>query len=186
MKTHLILFKQTGENSDTPRSPACVYVPGTVDLTKTTTCILSSDDWRCVEVDLYEVREVALPDWLSPEEWLSNYTSWKYLWGSGVQQDWSEAVQRALLPLPFDWQYGLVSLLKVKKFRSEYRASLRRQVDEWCATPRDQRRYEYPLSPRQFGTLLRNPWEAKYASENLYHNRGSLCTDTKVVTERFF
>lgn len=48
-----------------------------------------------------------------------------------------------------DYRDIYTKLLKVKNFRSNFRRSLCRQVINWIDTPRSQRKYNSPLSPRQ-------------------------------------
>lgn len=173
LTTHQILLKQTGEISYTPRDPVALYKEGMVDLGETTTCILSSSDWRPVEVALWEVREVTLPSWLDPTEWLRNTTSWKWAWGCDADE-LPETWQRALAYGNFNCAERLAcaKLLKTKTFRSEFRASLRRQLVSWIEHPED-REYDSPFSPRQWDCLIngRLAHEAKRLDEALYRNR---------------
>ena len=174
MKTHQILLRQTGEVSYTPRDPVAVYEPGTVDLEETTSCCLSSDDWRLVSTKLWEVREITLPDWLAPEEWLRNTTVWKWAWGCGVDPEWPEAWQRTLAQGGFSCaqRIACVKLLGTKKFRSEFRASLKEQLVAWIENP-EGRKYDRPFSQRQWDRLI-NVYvarEARQLDEALYRNR---------------
>lgn len=173
LTTHKILCKQTGEISYTPKSPVAVYEEGSVDLNETTTCIWSSDDWRLVSVNLWEVKNVTLPSWLSPGEWLQNTTSWKWAWGCGAD-GLPETWQRSLAYDNFDCAERLAcaKLLKTKTFRSEFRASLRRQLVAWIEHPED-RKFGSPFSPKQWDCLINGHLarEAKYLDGALYRNR---------------
>lgn len=53
--------------------------------------------------------------------------------------------------------YAINELMRVKKFRSEFRASMARQVQEWLDTPVDERKHKTPLSPRQMDCLRWGP-----------------------------
>lgn len=150
MKTHQILCRHTGEYSHTAKDPVAVWT-GQVDLTEKQDCILNSDDWRPWTVDRWEIREVELPDWLEPQEWIRNTVSWKYLWGMGADRDWPESWQRAIIRMNAAEKLACIKLLKVKNFRSEFRASLRQQLELWIA---GDRRYDTPFSHRQWDVLL--------------------------------
>jgi len=168
--THLVLFKQLGENSTSSRDPIAPWT-GQVSLDETTTCCLSSDDDRLVSKALYEVREVTLPAWLSVEEWVNRTTHWKWVWGAGVNREWPEAWQRGLGMVRFSDRYWAAKLLATKSFRSEFRKSLRDQIVAWLETAPEARRYDSPLSDRQWDCLARNAWEAKRLESSLYYNR---------------
>jgi hypothetical protein len=169
MKTHQILCRHTGEYSYTSKDPVAVW-EGQVDLEEHHDCILSSDDWRPVTVTKYEVREVTLPDWLSPEEWLRDAVPWKYNWGMGVNEEWPESWQRALLMIGAPQRLACVNLLKVKKFRSDFRASLRVQLESWIEGNRE---YDSPFSRRQWDALIsvQVKREADNISSALYRSR---------------
>lgn len=170
MKTHQILCRHTGEYSSTSKDPVAVW-SGQVDLSEKHDCILNSDDWRPVTVDKWAVREVTLPDWLSPEEWIGDWVGWKYTWGMGVDTEWPEAWQRALKKLDTVERLACVKLLKVKNFRSEFRQSLRAQLEQWLAGLRPT--YGSPFSPRQWEVLIQYglKYEANAISAGLYRSR---------------
>lgn len=169
MKTHQILCRHTGEYSHTAKDPVAVWA-GQVDLSEKHQCILNSGDWRPVTVDLWEVREVELPDWLTPEEWIRDRVAWKYTWGLGVDPEWPEAWQRALKGLDSAETLACVKLLKVKKFRSDFRASLREQLERWIEASPDERKYDSPFSYRQWNALISRhvKREADGISRSLY------------------
>jgi len=171
MKTHEILFAKLGENSTTAPDPIAVW-KGQVDLETTETYCLSSDDDRLVSCKKYSVGEVSLPDWLPPEEWVGNTTAWKYTWGMGVDKSWPEAWQRGLAPLSAEAKLACVKLLKVKTFRSQFRAALCTQLKTWLETPASERKHNSPFSTRQWECLMDRYThvEAKRTSESLYHS----------------
>lgn len=171
MTEHLILFKHYGEISHTARTPVGVFEPGAVDLTATKTALVSSDFWAKVEVALYAVRKVDLPEFLDPAEWVADHIAWKYTWGIGVDAAWGEAHQRGLHKIRkaegSAAAIAAVKLLKVKKFRSSFRASLRDQLEAWLAGDSD---FASPFSPRQWSALVNDydRTEAKRREAALY------------------
>lgn len=173
--THKILFKQLGENATSPRDAASVWT-GQVDLDETTLCCASYDDNRLVPKKRYSVEEVLLPEWLSPEEWLHNSTSWKWLWGLGADPCWSEAWQRGLVAAGSTaHRLAAIKLLRTKKFRSDFRRSLCDRLVEWLDTPADERRYDSPFSYRQWECLVNRyvAREAKQLDAGLYNCKGN-------------
>jgi hypothetical protein len=184
MTTHKVLFQKFGENSGTAPDPVRPYVEGCVDLTKKTTCCLSFDDDRPVEVNLYEVHDVTIPSWMTVEEWISDSIQWKYTWGAGVDPTWPEAWQRGLHRFgTVEARLAAVKLLKTKKFRSDFRKSLHDQLVAWLETPADQRQHRSPFSGRQWEVLLDTYThrEAKRLEENLYRsNRYAPCLGAPV------
>lgn len=174
MKTHQILCKHTGEYSHTRKDPVAVYTGSGVDFEEKAACILNSDDWRPVDVPLWEVRSVELPDWLEPEDWIADTVKWKYAWGAGVDVSWPESWQRSLARLRgTESRLVCVKLLKTKNFRSPFRQSLRDQLVQWMETPEGQPRMESPYTHRQWECLMsvHTQLEAKRLDEYLYRSR---------------
>lgn len=154
MKTYEILFKQTGEYYHTAMQPVAVYTPGMVDLEETTDCIMGYDDWTSVTVKKYGVTKVALPDWLSPQEWIRDVTLWRFIWGiPGFNENTPEEIQRALFQFETRLRPTFYKLLVTKNFKSEFRRSLANQVLEWARTPISERKYRSPLSEKQLESL---------------------------------
>lgn len=176
MKVHEILCEHRGENAPTPRDPVAVW-RGQADLSETKKAFADWDFDLLVDIPKYEVRQVELPDWLDPEEWLVSWVEWKYLWGYGVDKNWSEAWQRGLMAV--GRQAGreallvCVQLLKTEKFRSEFRKSLRDQLVAWLETPDGERKYPMPFSRKQFECLITRyvEIEAWRIGERLYADR---------------
>lgn len=187
---HLILFIHQGENSTTPHDPFQVW-RGQVDLgTMVSRCFNSGDD-RAVSINLYEVREVELPDWLAPEEWIRHEVSWRYAWAMGLEKSWPEAWQRGLLHMESASLLGCVNLLKVGTFRNPFRASLRAQLVAWME---DQMRpvlyhweraaaYKSPFSRTQWGYVVdgRTVRAADRTSTSLYYSRRAAGTAVEVA-----
>lgn len=169
MTTHEILFEHRGEVSYTKHDPVAVW-KGQVDLTETKGAILSNDDWRHVSVNRFSTAEIELPYWLSPSEWISNQTAWKYTWGLGCNQAWPENWQRGLLRLSSEQTYVAAKLLKTKSFRSEFRAKMRMQLVAWLEGHSE---YESPFSWRQWDAITshHDVKAAKREAEYLYRSR---------------
>ena len=154
MKKHSIVFsRKSNENSDSAPDPVFEVGSREVDMAETMTCCLNYDDNRLVRVNVYEVHEVSLPDFLSVAEWVRNTTAWKFAWQMGVNPEWPEAWQRGLLELESFEQFVCAKLLATKNFRSSFRKSCRDQLVAWLETPVEERRYESPLSSRQMESL---------------------------------
>jgi hypothetical protein len=179
MVKHLVLCKKTGENATTAADPIRLYNEATdaALLTVTDSFCVSFDNDMLVSCKVYEVREVELPEWLSVEEWCANTTKWKYTWGFGVKKDWPEAIQRFVSEVEGEGaRLAVVKLLETKKFKSEFRKSLRAQLDEFIATPAADRKYKDPFSRKQWDCLVDRyvAREASQISSSLYHSRGYL------------
>lgn len=174
MKTHEILFSRGGnENATTAPDPVAVWT-GQVDLETTDMYCASSDMDMLVPCKKYEVHTVTLPDWLSPEEWIANTIGWKYTWGCGVDPEWPEAWQRGLKNMGSAAQrVACADLLRTKKFRNTFRASLCEQLKKWLEGDSD---FASPFSARQWGCLI-NVYverEASAIENGLYYSRGRL------------
>jgi hypothetical protein len=165
---HTILYsRKNNENWPTPTYPVAVWC-GQVDLEATGVFCRSFDDDGLVSAKLYELREVTLPAWLSPEEWIGGMVQWKYTWAC-VPFEAPELVQRAFFALSFEEQFLLGRLLNARPKASEgFLASLREQTWAWILGERTHAR---PLSNRQLSALNRRPWEVRQASERLYRDR---------------
>jgi hypothetical protein len=171
MTKHQILFsRKNNENATTALDPVAPWA-GQVDLNETGTFCASSDWDMLVTEKLYAVREVELPEWMSADEWCRNYITWKYVWASGVELTWSEAWQRGLARLSFADRYAACKLLRTKKFRSEFRKSLRDQIVAWLEAAPEARNYASPLSDRQWAAIAAPHYETKRAEECAYRAR---------------
>lgn len=194
MVPHLILFKHTGEQAVTPKDPVAVvervegdtaYLVGgeTRNLTDTVQCIWYWDDWRQVTEPLYEVKEVMLPDWLTPAEWLRNTITLRYAVAFGADlAKWPEAWVRAFAAWSEGTRYAIAPLLNANpaRMRSDFRKKLRQQVIDWIENPED-RQYGSPLSPRQIACITHSPWEAERIATSVYRNRHFLGVEMKMV-----
>lgn len=168
-----VLYKHEGENSDTAYSPIRELAEGeTVPETLVTRC-LNYDDNRLVEIHEFKELTRVLPEWLSVEEWVRRAVKFSYLWGYGCPKSFPEAWQRKLINFGQNEAYGAIKLLLTKKFRSEFRQSLRTQLESWLNAQGEQQ-YASPFSQRQWGCLL-NQYVCREASatatDMYYHHR---------------
>lgn len=189
MKTLRLLLKHNGEVSHTKRSPFAevLSVSGKsvvarnargevfhADLTEKKMALVNHDFWQQVPVDLWEVADVEVPDWVEASE-LLNSTSLqvglKWLEGFGADLDWPETTLRWLMSQDEARKLAVVTLLKTKNFRSNFRQSLRDQLDKWLQNPESG--YASPFSPRQWECLVtaRVRRQADATSRSLYWNR---------------
>lgn len=160
MKNTMILCRRFGEVSYTSLSPVREW-QGEADkanLQDTKQCIWSNDDYRPVTMNLWEVRAMQLPDWLSGDDYAHDFIKWDSLWttpeANTMPQDW-----QMYLALGLDdpkERHALAKLLTANT-KSKFRQSLRAQVVDWLATEPDQRKYSRPLSWKQLSALLK--WE---------------------------
>jgi len=169
--THSVVFsRQFNENSCSPMDPTGLD-PAAVDLEATGWFCLSGDNDMQVQSRLYEIRQVSLPAWLSVNAWLSNSIKFRYIWAAGVSQDDPEAFQRACLAMSTAQIIAAVGLLRTKKFRSAFRASLAARLTEWLDETAHQ--FASPFSHGQWAALcnvhvLR---QARAVDSSCYRNR---------------
>ncbi len=172
--THQIVFtRKNNECSMSAMDPHCPLDEFDGDLEATGSFIWYHDDWRHVSAPLYSVSQVELPGWLSPREWIRDSIKWKYTWSFGVDNTWPEAWQRELKGFSSAQRLAAVKLLKTKKFRSDFRASLCDRLKAWLETPTDDREYADPFSVRQWACLINRyvAREAEQLSTSIYRAR---------------
>jgi hypothetical protein len=174
--SHRILFTQRGENASTPQDPTDLYVPGMVDLTEKISCCISYDNDMLVQIEKYSVRDVSLPVWLDPKEWLRNTTTWRWVWGFCEDLEWPENWQRGIQKLSSSQKLACVKLLRTKTFKSEFRANICTQLKTWFNTPETERKYENPFSLKQWDCLIDGhiALEAKQIDSRLYYDKRNL------------
>ena len=137
-----ILFEHQGENATTSHTPAAEVLSQegntvvaqwrnetrTVSLLEEKTVCMSSDWDMLTAIRRYQVGEVDLPDWMPALEYIQNQVAWKYYLGFGASPDWPRQWFFRLIKLGEAAKYAAVQLLKVKNFRSSFRASMRDQT----------------------------------------------------------
>jgi hypothetical protein len=155
MKTVKFVSKHFGENSTTSKSIVSVYDPlNPPSLEEMKWCCLSYDNDMMVQVHLYGIKEVELPDWMNPEEFVYSTTNINYywLWGFGADKDWPESWQKGLMAIPSQLErYVAIKLLKTKSFRSEFRKSIRDKVVEWLES--SERKYASPFTQKMLNAV---------------------------------
>ncbi len=201
MKTVQFLCKQMGENSTTSHDLYSEIVNGKVkisvprkdengrktlsydkiekdlseiNMNETISVCLAFDNDMLVQKELWSIREVQLPDWLSGEEYLRMEIRFKYLWGFGCSMETPEKIQRFLLDISDEaLRLGYIKLLSTKNFKSPVRESLYNQVMAWIDTNPEDRKYGKPLSWKQEAMLVNRHvmLEAKQKSTSLYWRR---------------
>ena len=157
---HQIVFKHYGEQARTAKDP---FVPLSEfnpnpkehgDINQTVSKLISNDNWDTIRVNLYEVRPVTLPDWLSPAEYCYNHVMWEKM--PSVLGDlaftWPEIWVRKVLRMDNELRDVCMTLLNTKQFRSQFRKSCRVQLENWLDHPNPQ--YERPFSDRQLAYLM--------------------------------
>lgn len=180
MKTYQVLYTRKYNENYTSALKAEKLYDAETDaelLDKTDTYCRASDDDGLMVGNVYAVMNVNLPDWLPFEEWLGNTIEWAYMWerlGTKAANTLPADVQRELLGMSGLKQMVLGKLLMTKKFRSPFRASMAEQVYAWMETPKSERKFSSPLSPRQFEALC-GPYDGleagKIDTRLYYHHR---------------
>lgn len=149
MKEVEYLTRAYGEYQDTPRSIETPYVGQDYDKEAIHPTIRNSDDWRPTSKALYAVETVEIPEWLEPKEYNSYVVhNWKWYKKIGGTEDLGREAFFKLINIEDGViRLALVKLLKQKSFRSEFRKSLRLQLDKWIQE--EDTNYQYPFSAKQ-------------------------------------
>lgn len=104
------------------------------------------------------------PKWLPHNDFTKNRSKWLRLWFTGIPNDWPEQWQRGLLDLTIVDQMLAIQLLQTKHFRSSFRASVRKQLEQWLKTPAPDRKYPSPFSEKQRHRLVDNRFKRRAAT----------------------
>ena len=172
MVTYKILCKHFGENADTARDPIREYAQADLPL-------LVEKAWRCanagfdmpVEINLYSVVDVALPDWMTVDEYIRDRVKFRYFVGFGGDLSWGRTWFYRLTELPEALRYCCIKLLKVKNFRSDFRKSLREQLERWLNA--ESVEHSFPFSTRQMDFVIsrHDILAARSTSSSIYYAR---------------
>lgn len=172
MPTYKILCQHFGANADTAHQPVREYLDSDRSL-------LSEKVWRCanadfdmpVEINLYQVIDVTLPDWMSVSYYLQERIALRYFQGFGGDLAWGRVWFQRLSRLPECLQYCCIRLLLVKNFRSEFRKSLRNQLEGWLNAEKVE--HPLPFSSRQLSFFVtdRDTRTARSAASSIYFAR---------------
>ena len=151
---HPVLYsRKFNENASTKMDPIAPFDAAlhTNLLSAASTHCVSSDNDMLISCKTYEVRDVELPDWLSPQEWVGNSIRWAYVFAY-ADKAWPEAWVRAIGRIEGAAErYACAKLLGTRTFRSAFRASLRGQLEKWIAGNGE---YATPFSYKQWSALL--------------------------------
>lgn len=157
MKKVTLIYTQSGDYTYSPYDyPVKEYNPDTDKdmLNETHYQMWSYDDFRRDSVPKYELREKELPEWLSPEVYTNTEWYLSHRWDKVLTAP-DMKTARWLLTLPDAELNAVLKLLNTKKFRSEFRKSLRDQIVNWLETELSERKHKTPLSYRQWEILTR-------------------------------
>ena len=147
--THKILHENTGEQLRSYKTPQAVWT-GQVDLNEERTYILSDTDFRPIVGNPYEVKELELPEWLAPEDYIQDWVYWDGVFGT-MGMDVNQKLAGWMVGLEFD-QMAAVKSVMTKKTKSEFTLSIRTQIQNWV----DGNDTKSPLSPRQMAAIMPN------------------------------
>jgi len=146
MKKVEYLTKQYGEFHYTPRSIVEPYVGQEYDKEAMAKTIYSDSDWRPYPKKLYAVETYEIPEWMKPEEF--DALTWKYYVAIGGTEELGRNAYFKITSIKSGvLRVACVKLLKTKKFRSEFRKSLQKQLLNWIEE--DNSKYPSPFSEKQ-------------------------------------
>ena len=150
MKKVKFLTRAYGEYNYTPRTIEAPYIGQGYNKEELHPTILSSSDWRPTSKLKYSVDEIEIPEWMEASEFSEH--NWKWYKAIGGNEDLGKvaydkitAIQNGTIRL------ALVKLLKQKSFRSDFRKSLRLQLEKWLYGDSE---YQYPFSDKQFSFII--------------------------------
>lgn len=175
MIKHEVVLKHFGENADTPHD---VYI--TLAEAKEANLALECKVYRCmnagmdmpVEIDLYRVAEIELPEWMPIDEYIGNTKiriDLKYYVGFGGKLEWGREVFDKFRKLASLEEYIAIKLYASKP-RAEFRIAMKARVVEWLEGMSD---YASPFSHKMLNALA-NVYverEHKGVSDRLYRDR---------------
>jgi len=155
MKTVTFLTRAIGEYSTTERSIEGVYTDDMdIDFEKEHLCIRNSDDWTPCSKKLYELKDVEIPEWMEASKF--NPLLWMQYTRIGGNEDLGENAYNELTEFMYSNERlveACLTILKVKNFRSDFRKSLRTQIDDYLVGKSE---YSTPLTQRQVDCVLPN------------------------------
>ena len=102
------------------------------------------------------IKDIALPSWLSPQEYVLGHREYDAMWNAGIDRDTiPEAWQRQLLLFSATWKINAIArLINTTAFNNKFIASLCRQLKTWLDTEYMIRQYpNSPFSKRQWDIL---------------------------------
>jgi len=132
--------------------PVCLLADFRGDLSETRVGCRSYDDNGPATYPRWQVRQITIPTWLSIDEWARHDRAYCGMMPRDLELP--EQLVRLLVTLDLPRRRALRQLMTAC-LRSEYKISLRAQVQRWLDTPATERQYDSPLSPRQWWSLTR-------------------------------
>lgn len=169
MKNIEVVFYQSGENRGT-LSPKCELADFTGDLNEKTFRFISHDWDMKVEVNMYEVKTVSIPNNWDYKTWVANYIGYKYtvaLCGEDAIEKLTDKQLNNLMQLG---QYEQYTFGKLMSSTNEFLQSLCGQFLTWLEKDA-QEKYRLPFSERQYSALAKfriRPLDAKRISDSVY------------------
>lgn len=161
MKTYSIVYDRKGnELSYTPGSPIGEVGKVDVDMGEVSQFLFSSDMWIPVFEKRFYIKNIELPDCIPIDLYLQRQ-NWIWLNKSYINSKLDPLKPEIFKALFLHYRDGhlsekkfsaAVGLLTTKKFRNQFRASLRDQITSWCLA--ENRTYVSPLSHKQWDCIL--------------------------------
>jgi hypothetical protein len=151
MKKVKYLMKQYGEYVYTARDIYEVYTGQEYDKDADAGCIRGYDSWQPAPKKLWAVEEIEIPEWMTPEEYITYKIEWKYYVKIGGIEELGRDAFFKLNKLGGVLRVAAIKLLKTKKFRSKFRESLANQLKKWISGEVD---YSLPFSYKQEKALV--------------------------------
>jgi hypothetical protein len=173
-----IVFKESGENAGTI-SAYSFLEDFTGDLQEKTYKFFSADIDQYIEVDLYQVREICIPEPWTWEDYQRRGTKLRFAVAlcEGVEplKGFTQIELEAFLSLDEEDKY-ILGQLWAKKDKSEFLQSLYAQMLEYIRTlsQGERPKYKTPLSGGQYKALAKfRIWigEAKKISNSVYWDK---------------
>jgi hypothetical protein len=138
------------------------------------------DDQNRVEIPRYKVQTVWLPNWLLPERWIPQHLQWHWAWSFGVDPLWPQPWQEWFAyhergerdRIGWAGRLEAIRLLRTVTFKSEFRRQMRNRITEWLDTHPVERKYDSPLSPRQWQAVVQ-PHTSRISGQfekEIYHS----------------
>ena len=156
MKKVTLVLRHYGENAGGYDMVGPLDMVADYDPAAMKSVCVSYDNDMLIEVPRDKLVEVEVPEWFDFSEFRSEIAI-KYLLAYGYEWSMGENVLRKLYPLIAHtngtgyYVYLLLNaVIKVKNPRSEFKKSIKAQVEEWL---NGQGKYALPLSTRQFAAI---------------------------------
>jgi hypothetical protein len=150
MKKVEFLTKQYGEFHYTPRSIVEPYIGQDYDTEAMAGTIISNDNWMPHPKKLYAIETYEIPEWLNASEYDDHTWTW-YTKIGGKEEFGKQAYLKITSIKNGVLRLASIKLLKTKKFRSDFRKSLKEQLVSWIEN--ENPKYDLPFSQKQQNSL---------------------------------